>query len=151
MELVGKIFETLEISKIAFLQMALVLFLVFVLSSTLIRPILSTFKEREKRTTQPLDESRSLLAEAERQTATYDESLRKAAADALAGKRKRMEESSKAERKRIEETMEEGNRQVEALKTRIAAEKEEASAALRAEVSRLAGEIAGKVLGRPVA
>jgi uncharacterized membrane protein YvlD (DUF360 family) len=44
MELVSKIFQTLEISQLAILQMALVLVLVFLLSKTLIRPILSTFQ-----------------------------------------------------------------------------------------------------------
>lgn len=151
MELVSKIFQTLEISQVAFLQMALVLVLVFLLSMTMIRPILSTFKERERRTTKPVEESRALLADAEARTALYEESLRKAAAESLAGKRRKMEESGRTERKRIEEVMEESNRRVEEMKLRIAAEKEETARALREEVPRLAVEIAGKVLGRPVA
>jgi F-type H+-transporting ATPase subunit b len=149
-ELVGKIFQTLEISQLAFIQMALVLALVFLLSMTLIRPILSTFQERERRTTRPVEESRVLLAEAEAKTAEYEDSLRKAA-ESLAGKRRKMEESGRAERKRIEEAVEESNRRVEEMKARIAAEKEEAAGALRIEVPRLAVEIAVKVLGRPVA
>lgn len=151
MELVGKIFQTLEISQLAFLQMALVVVLVFILSATLIRPILSTFQERERRTILPLEESKTLLADAEAKTAKYEESLRKAAAEALAGKRKKMEESGRSERKRIEGVLEESNRRVEEMKARIGVEKEETAKALRAEVSRLAVEIAGKVLGRPVA
>jgi F-type H+-transporting ATPase subunit b len=150
-ELVGKIFQTLEISQLAFIQMALVLVLVFLLSMTLIRPILSTFQERERRTTRPVEESRVLLAEAEAKTAEYEDSLRKAAAESLAGKRRKMEESGRAERKRIEEAVEESNRRVEEMKARIAAEKEETAGALRIEVPRLAVEIAVKVLGRPVA
>lgn len=151
MELVGKILETLEISRIAFVQMALLLLLVFILSATLIRPILSTFKEREKRTIRPVEESKALLADAEAKTAQYDDSVRKAAAEALAMKRSRMEGASKIERKRIEEEIEGSNRQVEDMKVKITSEKEEASVILRSEVSRLAVEIAGKVLGRPVA
>lgn len=151
MELVSKIFQTLEISQLAFLQMALVLVLVFILSMTLIRPILSTFNERERRTTGPMEESRALLADAEARTALYEESLRNAAAESLAGKRRKMEESGRTERKRIEEMMEESNRQVEDMKARIATEREETASALRAEVPRLAVEIAAKVLGRPVA
>lgn len=151
MELVGKIFQTLEISQLAFLQMALVVVLVFILSSTLIRPILSTFQERERRTILPLEESKTLLADAESKTAKYEESLRKAAAEALAGKRRKMEESGRSERKRIEGVLEESNRRVEEMKARIDVEKEETSKALRSEISRLAVEIAGKVLGRPVA
>jgi F0F1-type ATP synthase membrane subunit b/b' len=47
--------------------------------------------------------------------------------------------------------VEETNRNVEELKSRIAAEKESAAALLRAQVSQLSTEIARKVLGRPVA
>jgi len=139
------------ITQLAFLQMLLVVVLVFVLSTTLIRPILSTFQERENRSVLPLEESRRLLAEAAARTARYEESLRKAAAEALAGKRRRMEEASRAERKKIEVVIEESNQKVEGMKAQITAEKEKAAQMLRAEVSRLSAEIAAKVLGRPVA
>lgn len=151
MELVGKIFETLGITQLAFLQMALVVALVFILSATLIRPILATFQERENRAVKPAEESRSLLAAAESRTLQYEESLRKAAAEALAAKRKKMEEAGRTERKRVEAVVEESNRHVEEMKVRIDAEKVEAGKVLRAEVSHLSREIAGKVLGRPVA
>ena len=151
MELIGKILDTMGITQLAFLQMLLVVVLVFVLSTTLIRPILSTFQERENRSVLPLEESRRLLAEAAARTARYEESLRKAAAEALAGKRRRMEEASRAERKKIEVVIEESNQKVEGMKAQITAEKEKAAQMLRAEVSRLSAEIAAKVLGRPVA
>ena len=151
MELVTKIFQTLEISQLAFLQMALVLVLALLLSMTLIRPILSTFQERERLTIRPIEESKALLAAAEAKTALHEESLRKAAAESLAGKRRKMEESGRAERKRVEEMIGESNRLVEEMKARINAEKEETARTLRAEVPRLAVEIAGKVLGRPLA
>ncbi len=151
MELVGKIFETLGITQLALLQMALVVVLVFVLSATLIRPILATFQERENRAVKPVEESRSLLADAESRTLQYEESLRKAAAEALAAKRKKMEEAGKSERKRIEAIVDESNRHVEEMKIRIDAEKSEAAKVLHAEVSHLSREIAAKVLGRPVA
>jgi len=151
MELVGKIFETLGITQLALLQMALVVVLVFVLSATLIRPILATFQERENRAVGPLEESRSLLADAESRTLQYEEALRKAAAEALAAKRKKMEEAGRFERKRVEGVVDESNRHVEEMKVRIDEEKGQAGKVLRAEVSRLSREIAGKVLGRPVA
>ena len=151
MELVAKIFEVLGISQLAFFQMALVVALAFVLSVTLVRPVLATFKERENRSVGPMEESRRLIAEAESRTRQYDESLRKAAAEALARKRARLEEASRAERRQIETSIEESNRQVEGMKERIAGEKSAASRALRAEISRLSVEIAEKVLGRRVA
>ena len=151
MELVSKIFETLEINQVALLQLGLVIVLAFLLSSLLIKPILRTFDERENLSVKPVEESRRLLAEAEEKARQYDESLRRSAIDSLARKRRVMEEASRAERKRVEAMAGETNQKLDALKGQIAAEKEAASAILRAEVSKLSVAIAEKVLGRRVA
>lgn len=151
MELASKIFETLEISQLALLQLALVVVLAFLLSALLIKPILRTFEERENLSVKPLEDSRRLLAEADEKSRQYEDSLRKGAIDALARKRSVLEEGSRAERKRVEAVSEEACRTVEEMKGRIAAEKEAASSALRDEVSKLSREIAEKVLGRRVA
>ena len=94
---------------------------------------------------------RRLLAEADEKARGYDEALRKGAVEAIARKRRVMEESSRAGRKQVEVVVEETNRKVEELKGRIDVEKESAAALLRAQVSQLSMEIARKVLGRPVA
>ena len=151
MELVSKIFETLEISQIALLQLGLVVALAFLLSTLLIKPILRTFEERENLSVKPIEESRRLLSEADEKAKGYDEALRKGAAEALARKRRVMEEASRAGRREIEAVVEETNLNVEKLKGRVAAEKESAAALLRSQVSFLSTEIARKVLGRPVA
>ena len=151
MELVSKIFETLEISQLALLQLGLVVVLAFLLSTLLIRPILRTFEERENLSLKPVEESRRLLLEADEKARKYDEALRKGAAEALARKRRVMEEASRAGRREIEAVVEETNLNVEKLKGRVAAEKESAAALLRSQVSFLSTEIARKVLGRPVA
>jgi F-type H+-transporting ATPase subunit b len=151
MELASKIFETLEISQIALLQLGLVIVLVFLLSTLLIKPILRTFEERENLSVKPIEESRRILSEADEKARGYDEALRKGAAEALARKRRVMEENSRIGRKQVEAVVEETNRKVEELKVRIAAEKESAAAILRAQVSQLSRDIARKVLGRPVA
>jgi len=151
MELVSKIFETLEISRLALIQLGLVVVLAFLLSTLLIKPILRTFEERENLSVKPIEESRRLLTEADEKARGYDEALRKGAVEAIARKRRVMEESSRAGRKQIEVVVEETNRKVEELKGRIDVEKESAAALLRAQVSQLSMEIARKVLGRPVA
>ena len=151
MELVSKIFETLEISQLALLQLGLVVVLALLLSTLLIKPILRTFEERENLSVKPIEESRRLLSEADEKARGYDEALRKGAAEALARKRQVMEESSRAGRRQVEAVVEETNRKVDELKVRIAAEKESAATLLRAQVSQLSMEIARKVLGRPVA
>ncbi|MGB7972585.1 MAG: ATP synthase F0 subunit B [Candidatus Deferrimicrobiaceae bacterium] len=151
MELVLKIFQTLDITLLAVLQMGLVVFLTFVLSVTLVRPVLATFQERETLSVGPLEEAKQLIADADAKIREYDESRRKAAAEILARKRARLEEASRAERKGIEAVMEETNRQIDKMKGQILAEKEEAARVLRTEVSHLSQEIAGKVLGRRMA
>jgi len=151
MELVLKIFQTLDITLLAVLQMGLVIVLTFILSLTLIRPVLATFQERENLSVKPLEEAKVLVAEADAKTRQYEESQRKALAEALARKRAQMEESSRAERKGIESAMEETNRQIDTMREEIASEKETAAQVLRSEVSRLSQDIAEKVLGRSVA
>jgi F-type H+-transporting ATPase subunit b len=151
MELVSKVFETLEISQLALLQLGLVVVLAFLLSTLLIRPILRTFEERENLSVKPIEESRRILFEADEKARGYDEALHKGAVEALARKRRVMEETSRAGRRQVEAVIEETNLKVEELKGRISAEKESAAAFLRDQVSQLSTEIARKVLGRPVA
>ena len=151
MELVLKIFETLGITPLAVLQMAITVVLAFLLTATLIRPILRVFQERENRSTKPMEESRTLLAGAEEKSREYAETLRKATAESIARKRAKIEEATREERKKIEAALEESNRQIEELKARIASEKASASNTLREEVSHLSAGIAEKVLGRSLA
>lgn len=151
MDLVANIFRTLDVSSLAFFQMGLVVVLVFILSATLIKPILATFEERENRSTKPMEESRALLADADAKSKAYEDGVRKAAADALAAKRKAMEEATRLERKRIEGVSEETNRRLDEMKAKIAVEKEAAAVVLRDDVKRLSVAIAEKVLGRQVA
>jgi F-type H+-transporting ATPase subunit b len=151
MELVGKIFETLDINQVALLQLGLVVVLAFLLSALLIKPILRTFEERENLSVKPVEESRRLLAEAEEKARQYDESLRRNSIEALARKRKVMEDALRAERKLVETALAETNRKVEQMTDQITQEKEGALASLRQQVSALSAEIAGKVLGRRVA
>jgi len=151
MELVGKIFETLEIDQLALLQLCLVIALAFILSAILIRPILRTFEERDNLSVKPLEESRRLLAEAEDKSRRYDEAFRKSSMDALVRKRAAMEETSRGERKRIEVAVEESNGKIEEMKGRILVEREAVASSLRSEVTLLSRQIAEKVLGRQVA
>ena len=151
MELVAKIFETLEINQLALVQFGLVVVLAFVLSATLIKPILAVFQERDNRTVKPVDEAKKMLSSAEAANANYIETLRKTSVEALARKRRAMDEAGKAERKTLEGVLVESIQKIEAMKAGIAAEKEAASRQLRSDVARLSVEIAEKVLGRQMA
>jgi F-type H+-transporting ATPase subunit b len=151
MELVAKIFETLEINQMALVQFGLVVVLAFVLSATLIKPLLAVFKERDNLTVKPVDDAKKMLVAAESANAGYVDALRKTSVEALARKRRTMDEAAKAERKSLEGVLEESNKKIDAMKAGIAAEKETAARALRSDVARLSVEIAEKVLGRQMA
>jgi len=151
MELVLKIFDTLGITPLAVLQMGITVVLAFILSATMVRPILRIFQERENRSTKPMEESRTLLARAEEKSREYEEALRKATSESIARKRAMTEEASREERKKIAAVIEESNRKIEEMKSTIASEKAAASQTLRGEVSRLSTGIAEKVLGRSLA
>lgn len=139
------------IDLLALLQLCLVVVLAFLLSAILIRPILRTFEERDNLSLKPLEESRRMLAEAEEKSRRYDEAFRKGSMEAIVRKRAAMDEATRAGRKRVESAIEDSNRKIEEMKGKIAAEKESAASALRAEVSLLSRQIAEKVLGRKVA
>lgn len=151
MELVLKILETLNITPLAILQMALLVILAGILSATLIGPILATFQERDNLSVKPVEEARRLAEEAEAKVREYDESLREASAEARVRKRTRTEKAARAERSKIEAVADEADREIEALRERIGAEKAQAGRALHADVSRFSREIAAKVLGRRLA
>ncbi|MCL2103095.1 MAG: hypothetical protein FWH25_03560 [Syntrophorhabdaceae bacterium] len=151
MELVSKIFETLEISRLALVQFGVVIFLAFLLTILLIRPLLRLFAERDNLTMKPLKEARSLLDEADEKSHRYDEELLKTGHEALARKRAAAEEVSRSERRRIEAAAEESNKKLEEIKRGIRAEKEAVAASLKSEVAQLSMRIAEKVLGREVA
>ncbi|HEX8043156.1 hypothetical protein, partial [Candidatus Deferrimicrobium sp.] len=82
MELVSKIFETLEISQLALLQLGLVVVLALLLSTLLIKPILRTFEERENLSVKPIEESRRLLSEADKDLRTSSSAARAERRDA---------------------------------------------------------------------
>ena len=97
MELVLKIFETLGITPLAVLQMAITVILAAILSATLIRPVLQVFQERENRSSKPMEESKALLADAEGKSRQYEEAVRKSTQESIARKRAKIEEDSRAE------------------------------------------------------
>src|SRR3972149_6683129 len=105
MELVLKIFETLDITLFAVLQMGLVVVLAIVLSVTMVRPVLATFRERENLSVTPLEEAKRLVADADAKNRQYDDSMRKAAAEALARKRAGMEEGARGGREKNENVL----------------------------------------------
>jgi F0F1-type ATP synthase membrane subunit b/b' len=99
----------------------------------------------------PVDDAKKMLVAAESANAGYVDALRKTSVEALARKRRTMDEAAKAERKSLEGVLEESNKKIDAMKAGIAAEKETAARALRSDVARLSVEIAEKVLGRQMA
>lgn len=151
MEMISKILEVLEINSFVFLQMAIVIILSILTGKFLIKPILRTFEEREKRTTEPMEQAKEMVEKAEYLSSEYERKLKEARQEALARKRTRVEETAKTERLIIDEAGVEAEKKIEELGERIAREKEEALSSLREETKSIAREIAEKILGRSMA
>jgi F0F1-type ATP synthase membrane subunit b/b' len=151
MELVAKIFETLQISEYALVQFGLVIVLAVVLSATLVKPILAVFHARENLTVKPVAEAKAMLSDVDSRTAGYEQSLKGAASEALARRRGIVEDAARLQRAEVEKVLAEANARLEEMKGRIASEKAAASRTLETEARSLSTAIAEKVLGRSVA
>jgi len=147
-EMIGKILEVLEINSLVFLQMAIVLLLTYITGKYLITPILRTFRERENRTTVPMEEAKDMVEKAETLAMEYSDRLREANRESLDRKRKRLEEVQRGERRVIEEAHHQAEEKIIAMKKKIEGEKEEALKMLKEKSREIAEEIAETILGR---
>ncbi|MDT5061255.1 MAG: F-type H+-transporting ATPase subunit b [Acidobacteriota bacterium] len=133
-----------------FLHIAIILVMVFVLNATLFKPINRILEEREKRTRGRSGEANDILRSVEEKLAHYEQTLRKTRAE---GYRLMEQERSLAMNERqakLSAVREEINRSVADQKETIHAQAEEARATLDHEARRLAAEIGGQILHRPI-
>lgn len=148
MEMITKILEVLEINSLVFLQMAIVLLLTYISGKYLIRPVLRTLKERENRTTVPMEEAKEIVEKAETLAIKYSDRLREANRESLNRKRKRLDEVQRSERRVIEGSHHEAEEKINGMKEKIEREKDEALKMLTQQSREIANEIAETILGR---
>jgi F-type H+-transporting ATPase subunit b len=133
-----------------FLHIALILVMVFVLNATLFKPINRILEERERRTRGRSGEARGILQRVEESTANYERALREARAEGY-----RLMEQVRAEAMRerqfvINTLREEVERSITEQKEALATQTQIARTTLGSDAQRIAKEIGGRILHRPI-
>ena len=132
------------------LHIAIILVMVFVLNTTLFKPINRILEEREKRTRGRSGEAHDILNRVEEKLAHYEQTLRSTRAE---GYRLMEQEHAVAMQERqasLNAAREEINRSVAEQKETIHAQAEEARTTLNREARRRAAEIGAQILHRPI-
>lgn len=131
-----------------FVQFVLFIILIQILKRILFEPVLKVLKERDSRTSGYYEHARSLDGEVTSKATDYEEKISREKY-ILAEKRDELRtQASKEVDKILEEAQAEAAKELEKLKSSIADEASAAMEILRDEVSLIAGDMAGKVLGR---
>lgn len=133
-----------------FIHIAIILIMVFVLNTTLFKPINRILEEREKKTRGRSSEAHDILRRVEEGLSRYESTLRGARAE---GYRLMENERSTAmveRQQKLSSIREEVTATLEQQKRELSLQAEEARGALATDARRLAAEIGGHILHRPV-
>jgi F-type H+-transporting ATPase subunit b len=133
-----------------FLHIAIILLMVFVLNATLFKPINRILEEREKRTRGRSGEANDILRSVEEKLAHYEQTLRKTRAEGYRLMEQERASAINERQTKLSAVREEINRSVADQKRAIHAQAEEARVTLDYEARRLAAEIGGQILHRPI-
>lgn len=131
-------------------QAANFLILMFVLNLILYKPLLKLLNDRQKRINDANDDVRSLEAAIDDKVADYEETLRKARAEAMEERESVKAAGTDAAKDILGAARDEVSEMIQGFKTKAAAEKEEARLLLHKQTRQIALEISEKVLGRGV-
>jgi F-type H+-transporting ATPase subunit b len=140
----------LDIDGTLFLQLALFLLMVIVLSKLLFKPFLKVSEERFKATEGAKGEANKMVEKASHDGAVYETKLGEARAKALAERGVLRAEAHKREREILEQGRDLATKHLEATTRVITENTTKARAELAPRVSDLAQEISKKILGRSV-
>ncbi|MBZ0252875.1 MAG: ATP synthase F0 subunit B [Candidatus Methylomirabilis sp.] len=121
------------------------------LNANLIQPMLKVLKERDRRIEGNQKEADTLLAQAKTAVDTYETRLAAARGEANDLRLKIRKEAADKQAAILSAASEKAAASLAAMKERIDAESRSARTALRADAERIAQDLAGKILGRPVA
>jgi F-type H+-transporting ATPase subunit b len=124
------------------------LLLIYPTSRFLLRPLVRTLEERERRTEGALRSMDALLGEAAQLRETLEARLDEARERAQAQRAAVLQEGEEEERRELAEAREQAAHELEEARAEIAAEVDAARETLRAETENLSRELASKVLGR---
>jgi len=132
------------------LHIILILLMVYLLNKTLYKPINQILAAREKRTRGRLSEAEEITQNVNAKMTEYETSLRQARSEAFAATEAQRAEAMKDRQQKLHETREQLAASVAGEKKTIQQQASEARETLGADARRLAAEIGGRVLKRPV-
>jgi F-type H+-transporting ATPase subunit b len=132
------------------IQIALFVALFFILRPLLFEPMLKLFEEREKRIIGAKLQARKLDEGSAGALSKYESELQRARTAGNAERDKLRSEGVKTESELLARVRGSTTEMLEAGRKTLAADIVAARAALKADASRLAKELAGRVLGRPM-
>ena len=124
------------------------LLLIYPTSRFLLRPLVRTLEERERRTEGALRSMDALLGETAQLRQTLEARLDEARERAQAQRAAVLQEGEEEQRRELTDAREQAARKLEEARAEMAAELDAARQTLRAEVESLSRELASKVLGR---
>ncbi len=131
-------------------NVAVFLALIYPVSRFLLRPLVRTLEERERRTAGALGRVDALLEEAAELREGVEARLKQARDDARGRRAQILQRVEEEESQKLGRAREEAARRLDEARSAIADEVEAARESLRAEADALAQELASKVLGRPL-
>jgi F-type H+-transporting ATPase subunit b len=131
-------------------QVVLLIALTVALKPLLFDPMLKLFEEREKRTEGVKAEARHIDEKSASALATYDAEMAKARATANAERDAQKAEALRREQEIMAKVRQETAKTIDEGKKAVQAAANQARSRLKAESASLAGDVAGRALGRQV-
>jgi F-type H+-transporting ATPase subunit b len=131
-------------------QIALFLILLVVLSKFLFRPYLILLEERERKTTGAQHDLGELEHEAARLRALYEDKIAQAQVAGYAAKEAILQEARQQRETVLNQARQEAMRILEGVRRELASQMEKERQLATAEITTIAREMAGKILGRNV-
>jgi F-type H+-transporting ATPase subunit b len=126
------------------------LLLIYPTSRFLLRPLVRTLEERERRTEGALRSMETLLGEAAQLRQTLEARLDEARERARTQRAAVLQQGEEEERQELVQAREEAAHKLEEARAEMATELDAARQTLRADAESLSRELASKVLGRPL-
>ncbi len=132
------------------LHIIIILVMVFVLNATLFKPINRILEERERRTRGRSGEAKGIIRQVEEKLASYERALREARGEGYRLMEQERAEAMRERQAKVDAERERALQQIEAEKSAIRAQAEEAQAVISREAGAIATDISSHILHRPV-
>jgi len=131
-----------------FLHIAIIILMVYVLNTTLFRPVNRILEERERRTRGRSGEAQDILQRVDRSLKRYESTLRDARVEGYQRLEQERGEAVRVRQAQLDVVRTESAQAIEGQKASIQAQAAEARASLEGDARQIAAEISSQVLRR---